>query len=73
VVLIEVLELIVHVDRCLDVFLDEHSELTECRRWTSAYSVVLARLNLLDLVTHDVQDDTQTEENDSKDSEDDHG
>lgn len=72
VVLIEVVQLVVHVDWSRDLLLDDQRE--RARRGVRAtVDVVLSELYFLDLVTHDVQHDAETQEHKAENGENDHG
>ena len=70
-ILIEVVELVVDVNRGGDFLLDLERESAGSGVCT-AVDIVLSILDLLDLVTHDVENDTQAQEDQTEDGEDDH-
>lgn len=70
-VLIEVLELIVNIDGRLDLLRDYHLFEAVIISIFGAGAIVDA--DLLDLVTHNVKHDTQTQKDDTENAKGDHG
>ena len=71
VVLVEVVQLIVNVDWAWDV-LGDIQNLGALDDIRGARVIIVFHLVLHDLITHDVQDDTKAQENDTEDGESDH-
>ena len=68
-ILVKVVKLIVDVDRCWDIAININHRLALGRRRATLVILINDTLNLL---THDIECDTEREENHSKDAKNDH-
>lgn len=74
VILIEVVQLVVDVNRGVDILFDHQGEFAVSSVYLvySTVGIVLSVLDLLNLVTHNVKNDAQAQEHQAEDGEDNH-